>query len=129
MKQSLFALLALLFVGCAPETPVGKPFWEAIKLEIIIGTGDVPAVHYQTNDVEKIKAFHDYFDHANATVAEGCAYEGKLILYYTETKTENFEFGLQPGCQQITGTVNGETYSRPFTAAGVAYLESLKQMR
>lgn len=125
----LFVLIALLSVGCAPETPVGKPFWEANKLEIIIGNGDAPALHYQTNDVEKIKAFHDYIDHANTNVAEGCAYEGKLILYYTETKTENFQFSLQPGCQQITTVINGETYTRPLTAAGVAYLESLKQMQ
>ena len=126
MKYVLFVLLAVVLAGCAPETPVGKPFWEANKLEIVVERGGT-GMHYQTNDVEKIKAFHDYINHADSTVAQNCAYEGTLTLYYTETKTENFKFSLQPGCAQITGVVNGETYTRPFTADGVAYLELLQQ--
>ena len=127
MKYLLLVLFAFCFVACAPETPVGKAFWEANKLEIIVERGGGTGMQYQTNDVEKIKAFHDYIDHADSTVADGCTYEGTLTLYYTETKTENFKFSLQPGCAQITGTINGETYTRPFTADGVAYLESLQQ--
>lgn len=121
-----FLSTILLFAACAPDTPLGKPFWDANKMVIDINDRkDGTSVHYETNDVETIKDFHDYIDQSKVDDADNCEHEGKLTLYFTETKTQMFDFSIKRGCQQIVYTMDGVAYRQPLTKKGVRYLESL----
>ena len=127
--KTFFALALLAMLASCSTTPLQKQFNEANKLKVLIhGGGDVPQVHYETNDVEKIKSFYSFIN--DSTQAGGaCTYEGRLVLYFTETDTNEMRFSLAPGCEQIQYTDDGQTYTKPLTADGVAYFNSLKQIR
>ena len=125
----IFALSALAMLASCSSTPLQKQFNEANKLKVLIdGGGGVPQVHYETNDVERIKSFYSFIN--DSMLADGsCSYEGKLVLYFTETDTNEMRFSLTPGCQQIEYAEGDQRLTKKLTDDGVAYFQSLKQIR
>ena len=129
MKYVCLILFVTLLSSCAPDTPLGKPFYEANKIKVRIGDDNAPEVHFETNNVEKIKEWLEYINESDSSVLGNCNYEGTLVLYFTETDTNLMRFSLRIGCQQITYNVNGQQYTKPLTQKGIDYLESLKRIR
>jgi len=127
MKFLVPVLLSFAFASCTPNTPLSKQFYDANKVKVLIGTTDPPRVHFETNDVDKIKGWLGFIDE-KGTASGNCKYEGTLVLYFTETDTNVMRFSTAAGCQQITYTVDGQTVTRPLTKAGVAYLDSLSRI-
>jgi hypothetical protein len=129
MKYIGLILFVALLCSCAPDTPLGKPFYEANKIKVLIGSDNAPEVHYETNNVEKIKEWLEYINESDSSVLGNCNYEGTLVLYFTETDSNLMRFSLNNSCRQITYNVDGKQYTKPLTQKGIDYLESLKRIR
>ena len=125
----LMLISALSFNSCTKKTPLEQVFSDAEKVKVYIYAGStVPQVHYETNDIDKMKAFATYVD--DSTDAKGtCNYEGRLIAYFNETDSNVMKFSLANGCTQITYTVDGKTYTKALSKTGVDYMENLKKIQ
>lgn len=126
---SLFLVGALFLNSCTKKTPLEQVFSDAEKVKVYIYTGStVPQVHYETNDIDKMKTFATYVD--EKTDAQGtCNYEGRLIAYFNETDSSVMKFSLGKGCTQITYTVDGKTYTKALSKVGIDYMEDLKKIQ
>jgi len=123
-------VLSLLgLCSCMHQTPLEKIFSEANKVKVYINYGStVPEIHFETNDIDKIKDWLKYID--EKTDATGsCNYEGKLIAWYTESDSTVMKFSLANGCTQIAYTAEGKSMTKALTADGIKFLEDLKKIR
>lgn len=82
-------------------------------------------VHYETNDIDKIKMWKNYIDE-KSTVTGDCTYEGKLIFKVYEDSTV-MQFSLHDGCEQVSYKLNDTLFVKKLTASGIQFLNSLKQ--
>ena len=127
--RTILAFATLFLLAACSSTPLQKQFNEANKVKVLIYSGsERPSVHYETNDVERIKSFYGFINDT-AVASASCDYEGRLVLYFTETDTNEMRFSLASGCRQITYRQDDEQFTKPLTDEGIAYFESLKQIR
>ena len=124
----LFASLTFLFSSCAKKTPLQELISEADVVKVYISTGaTVPMVHYETNDIDKIKMWSGYIDEKNNATGV-CNYEGKLIFKVYEDSTM-MQFSLKPGCEQVAYTLADTMYVKKLSAEGIAFLNDLKKIQ
>src|SRR5436190_21264890 len=104
----IFILISLLtLASCTPDTPLSKQFYEANKVKLLMYSGDAVGIHFETNDVEKIKDWLKYINEKDSTTLNSCNYEGRLVLYFTETDTNEMHFSIKSDCRQITYNIDG----------------------
>ena len=121
-----FIIILVAFSSCQKESALHKLIQEADVVKVYISSGStIPMVHYETNDIDKIKMWKNYIDE-KSTVTGDCAYEGKLIFKVYEDSTE-MKFSLQNGCEQVSYKLNDTLFVKKLTGEGIRFLNSLKQ--
>jgi len=127
MKKLIFLSISILFfASCAKESALHQLIQEADVVKVYISSGStVPMVHYETNDIDKIKMWKNYIDEKSNATGD-CAYEGKLIFKVYEDSTE-MQFSLHDGCEQVSYKLNDTLFVKKLTADGIGFLNSLKQ--
>ncbi len=124
--STLFLSCILIFASCTKESSLHSLIQETDLVKVfIISNGNIPMVHYETNDIEKIKKWKNYIDE-NSTGASNCNYEGKLVFKVFEDST-TMQFSLQNGCEQVSYILNDTLFVKKFTPEGISFLNSLKQ--
>ena len=130
MTKKLLAILVMVsgfIVSCKPGTPLRDLIHETDVVRVYIYSGDQLAVKYFTNDIDLIKQWDEYIKDDTAS-AGNCSFEGRLVFKVYEDSTV-MEFGLMPGCQVVSYSLQGEQYTKSLTTAGVNYLQSLKMIK
>ena len=121
-----FIIILVAFSSCTHQTPLQKLIQESDVVKVYISSGStIPMVHYETNDIDKIKMWKNYIDE-KSTVTGECTYEGKLIFKVYEDSTE-MKFSLQNGCEQVSYKLNDTLFVKKLTGEGIQFLNSLKQ--
>ena len=127
MKKLIFLSISILFfASCTKQTPLQKLIQEADVVKVYISSGStIPMVHYETNDIDKIKMWKTYIDERSNATGD-CSYEGKLIFKVYEDSTE-MQFSLHDGCEQVSYKLNDTLFVKKLTADGISFLNSLRQ--
>lgn len=122
----LFLSGILLFTSCTRESSLDQLIQETNLVKVFIVSNDnIPVVHYETNDIDKIKMWKNYIDE-NSTGASNCNYEGKLVFRVYDDSTI-MQFSLQNECEQVSYILNDSLFVKKFTPEGISFLNSLKQ--
>ena len=81
MKKILFLpLLVLFFYSCSERTPLQQVIHEADVVKVFIySPSGATSVHYETNDIDKVKLWSSYIDETSDGSTSCNNYEGKLI--------------------------------------------------
>lgn len=124
---AVILLIAFCFGSCEKDSPLHHLIHETDVVRIYIYSGDQLAVKYITNDLDKIRLWKNYISDDTASVGN-CSFEGRLVFKVYEDSTE-MRFSLQPQCQVVIYSLNGEQYSKSLTVEGVEYLEGLKRIK
>lgn len=127
MKNLICISLSILFFSsCTRESALHQLFQETDVAKVYINsTAGVQIVHYESNDIEKIKKWKTYIDEKSIATGD-CNYEGKLVFKVYEDSTL-MQFSLQEGCEQVSYTLNDTLFVKKFTTEGINFLNSLKQ--
>lgn len=127
MKNLFFLSICILFfASCTKQSALHKLIQETDVVKVYISSGaTVPMVHYETNDIDKIKMWKNYIDE-NSNATGDCNYEGKLIFKVYEDSTL-MQFSLQNGCEQVSYKLNDTLFVKKLTPEGISFLNSLKQ--
>lgn len=122
----LFLSGILLFTSCTRESSLDQLIQETNLVKVfIVSNENIPVVHYETNDIDKIKMWKNYIDE-NSTGASNCNYEGKLVFRVYDDSTI-MQFSLQNECEQVSYILNDSLFVKKFTPEGISFLNSLKQ--
>ena len=122
----LITIILFIFSSCTKESALHQLIQETDLVKVYISSGSaIPMVHYETNDIDKIKMWKNYIDE-KSTVTGDCTYEGKLIFKVYEDSTV-MQFSLHDGCEQVSYKLNDTLFVKKLTASGIQFLNSLKQ--
>jgi hypothetical protein len=126
--KKLLLFLFIILVACNSHTRLQKIFTDADLLKVYIySAGTVPVVHYETNNIDKIKEWSNYISEKDATPGN-CNFEGKLIFKFAFDSTV-MKFSLKPGCTYVNYTVKDSTFNKQLTDEGVSYLKGLMKIQ
>lgn len=126
-KCSFYLLpFILLSLSCTNRTALQQYIHDADVVKVYIYSGSaIPFVHYETNDIDKIKLWSSYIDEKTDGSAS-CSYEGKLIFKASEDSTI-MKFSLKDGCTQVAYTFHDTLFVKKLTPDGISFLNSLKK--
>jgi len=131
MKQLQFVfsvVIVILISSCSKKSALQELIGEADVVKVYIETGGpVPMVHYETNDIDKIKMWSGYIDEKTNASADS-RYEGKLIFKVYEDSTL-MQFSLKPGCEQVSYKLNDTLFVKKLTPEGISFLNELKKIQ
>ena len=121
-------LLVVSFFYCSKETPLEKIICHADVVKVFVYTGNVLSLHYETNDIEKIKKWTNYIKDDTLNSAMECKQENRIIFKTYEDSTV-MKFSLEPGCTYVSYQLNGMDNRSSLTPAGVHYIDSLIKVK
>lgn len=119
---------ALSFSSCTKETPLEKLICHADVVKVFVYTGNALSLHYETNDIEKIKKWTSFIKDDTLTDARECV-QDNLIIFKTYEDSTVMKFSLEPGCQYVSYQLDGYNNRSSLTPAGLHYIDSLIKVK
>ena|SRR6266480_2310389 len=127
-KNFSFVLFAILFFSCSKETPLEKLICHADVVKVFVYTGNTLSLHYETNDIEKIKKWTNYIKDDTLTYARECN-QNNLIIFKTYEDSTVMKFSLEPECTYVSYQLDGRDNRSSLTPAGLHYIDSLTKVK
>ena len=127
-KIFLVILLAVSFSSCHKETPLEKLICHADVVKVFVYSGNALSLHYETNDIDKIKKWTNYIKDDTLTGVMECK-QNDLIIFKTYEDSTVMKFSLEPGCTYVSYQLNGMDNRSSLTPAGVHYIDSLIKVK
>jgi len=121
-------LLTISFSSCLKETPLNKLICHADVVKVFVYTGNTLSLHYETNDIDKIKKWTNYIQDDTLKNAGECKQED-LIIFKTYEDSTVMKFSLEPGCTYVSYQLNGFDNRSSLTPAGLHYIDSLIKVK
>ena len=116
------------FSSCLKETPLEKLICHADVVKVFVYSGNALSLHYETNDIEKIKKWTSYIKDDTLIGARECKQEN-LIIFKTYEDSTVMKFSLEPGCTYVSYHLNEMDNSSSLTPAGLHYIDSLIKVK
>lgn len=129
IKKIFFVvLLGISFSSCLKEPPLEKLICHADVVKVFVYSGNTLSLHYETNDIEKIKKWTNYIKDDTLVDAVECTQEN-LIIFKTYEDSTVMKFSLEPGCTYVSYQLNGLDNRSSLTEAGLYYIDSLIKVK
>jgi len=118
----------MILFSCTKLSPLERLIHDADVVKVFVYSGNTLALHYETNDIDKIQYWKNFIADDTAKTSNDCIQEDKIIFKTSEDSTV-MKFSLKEGCRYVTYQLNGMSYNKSLTEEGRRYIDSLMKVQ
>ena len=131
MKMKIVFLVgfaSMIFFSCKKLSPLERLIHDADVVKVFVYSGDALAMHYETNDVDKIQHWKNFIEDDTSKTSNDCM-QGDKIIFKTSNDSTVMKFSLKDGCRYVTYQLNGMSYNKSLTEEGRKFIDSLMKVQ